>query len=122
MIAILTYTPEVTPQLYVRDFTDNGVIAMDKNLQDFLPELLNIWTVLETLNVSLERITTYTSFSDELYAHKALWGFMDSTIQSRITTARDQIVEILDNIDTESTNLREQLINNKDVMYWTCKD
>lgn len=92
---------------------------MAPTVQDKFAELLNVWTVLQTLTVSFDRIGSYAAIRDEFRARDALWAFIEPRLFERIATARGQLAAILEEADAEAHELLEHLADDEDAMgYW----
>ena len=92
---------------------------MDRSIRDAFPELLNIWTVLEALTVSFDRIGAYQALRDPDGGPAALAAFIEPKLVQRIAAARAQVAALLRSADPEVTELLEHLAENEDAIgYW----
>ena len=92
---------------------------MDRTLRDAFPELLNIWTVLEALTVSFDRIGAYQALRNPEGGPAALAAFIEPKLVQRIADARTQVIALLHSADPEVHELLEHLAEDEDAIgYW----
>lgn len=92
---------------------------MDQTPRTDFPELLTVWTVLEALTVSFDRIGAYQSMRNPNGGPAALHAFIEPNLVGRIATARSIVVDLLEAADPHMRDLLDRLAADEDAIgYW----
>jgi hypothetical protein len=92
----------------------------DKSQQNVIPQLVEVWRVLESLTVSLDRLGMYQLHVGERRAQEALDRYMNPAMFQRIANARRILVTLIEELDETMAEELERLAEEDDgIGYWS---